>query len=109
VVERTFGQLKLRFPSLVLMGDVECLDDVYRVIEAMMVLHNMCYDLHDTMSGLPDDFTQLNLALDNGNLYDAVGQESADMDWGQGVNINEPLLEAGRAWRTWCMDLICPE
>jgi hypothetical protein len=109
VIERTFGQLKLRFPSLVLIGDIENLDDVYRAIEAMMVLHNMCYDLHDMMSGLPDDFTQLNLAQDDGNLYDRVGQEPANTDWGEGVNINEPMLEAGRAWHARCMDLICPE
>lgn len=108
VIERTFGRLKIRFPSLVMMGDVEDLGDLYRAIEAMMVIHNICFDLHDTVSGLADGFTQLNMVLD-GNLYNAVGQEPADMDWGQGVNIHEPLLEAGRAWRMRCMDLICPE
>ncbi|KAB5591329.1 hypothetical protein CTheo_5245 [Ceratobasidium theobromae] len=109
VIEQTFGRLKARFPSLALMGEVEDLDDLYRAIEAMMILHNMCYDLHDTVSGVPDQFTEHNLAADDGELYDEVGQEPADADWGQGVNINEPLLEAGRAWRARCMDIVCLE
>ncbi|CAE6513099.1 unnamed protein product, partial [Rhizoctonia solani] len=104
LVERTFGQLKSRFPSLVMMGDIGNQATLYSAIDAMIVLHNVCYDLHDTVNGEPDAFVEA-----GGDGYDAVDQEVDDMDWGPGADINERLLDAGRAFRLQCMDIICPE
>jgi hypothetical protein len=47
VVEHTFGLLKGRFPSLRGMGTHKSLQDVYKVIEALIVVHNMSIDLKD--------------------------------------------------------------
>lgn len=109
LIECAFGHLKNRFPSLMRMGAVSDMDDLYRSVEAMLILHNMCYDLHDTVSGQPDSFTRARLEEEDGELYDYVGQEHEDNDWGEGIDVNEPLLEAGRAFREECMNLICPD
>lgn len=45
--EHTFGRLKGRFPSLKDMGPHDDLDDLYNVIEALMILHNVCIDWGD--------------------------------------------------------------
>lgn len=45
--EHTFGRLKGRFPSLKDMGSHENLEDLYDVIEALMILHNICIDWGD--------------------------------------------------------------
>lgn len=45
--EHTFGRLKGRFPSLKDMGPHDNLEDLYDVIEALMVLHNICIDWGD--------------------------------------------------------------
>ncbi|KAF8686121.1 DDE superfamily endonuclease [Rhizoctonia solani] len=103
LVERTFGKLKSRFPSLVMMGDIGNPEVLYRVIEALMVLHNICYDLHDTVSGESDAF------IEAGGEYDWVDWEEEDVHVGPGANINEEVLTAGREFRIRCMDKICPE
>ncbi|KAF8608129.1 hypothetical protein BDV93DRAFT_403583, partial [Ceratobasidium sp. AG-I] len=42
VVEWTFGRLKARFPALRKLGAARDMNDIYRAIEAMMILHNIC-------------------------------------------------------------------
>ncbi|KAF8593744.1 hypothetical protein BDV93DRAFT_412655, partial [Ceratobasidium sp. AG-I] len=47
VVEWAFGHLKARFPALKRLGAVRDMGDIYRAIEAMMIVHNMCFQLGD--------------------------------------------------------------
>ncbi|KAG9102107.1 hypothetical protein FS749_015690 [Ceratobasidium sp. UAMH 11750] len=74
IIERTFGQLKGRFPALHRLGVVQDMMELYRAVEAMMVMHNMCFDLHDRADGFVDAITQS--CMDNGEeAYDYVAQE----------------------------------
>lgn len=47
VIEHTFGLFKGRFPSLRAMGPHQNIQDLYKTIEALMVLHNMAIDFKD--------------------------------------------------------------
>lgn len=51
VVEHAFGQLKGRFPSVRVMPGWN-LDRIYRAIEALMVVHNICVDLRDSVEDI---------------------------------------------------------
>jgi hypothetical protein len=46
-IEHTFGLFKGRFPSLRGMGPHKSVQDIYRVIEALMILHNIAIDFKD--------------------------------------------------------------
>ncbi|KAG8731119.1 hypothetical protein FRC10_002013, partial [Ceratobasidium sp. 414] len=98
-IERAFGRLKARFPALKRLGPTEDMSDLYRAIEALMILHNMCFDLHDRPDGQVDDFVQDR--IDNGEeIYDYVEQEEDLPELAEG--------QAALAFRNRCMDLICP-
>ncbi|KAG8722912.1 hypothetical protein FRC08_000012 [Ceratobasidium sp. 394] len=88
VIERTFGQLKGRFPALKLLGPVENMKELHRAVEAMMVLHNACYDLHDRPDGFVDGFVQ-SRTDNNQEAYDYVEQgpdlEEMDVNGGEEV------------------------
>lgn len=45
--EHAFGLLKGRFPSLKEMGRHEDIQDLYKAMEAMMIIHNICMDWKD--------------------------------------------------------------
>lgn len=47
VVEHSFGLFKGRFPALCGMGPHQDIQEIYKTIEALMVLHNMAIDLKD--------------------------------------------------------------
>ncbi|KAG8731874.1 hypothetical protein FRC10_001392, partial [Ceratobasidium sp. 414] len=109
IIECAFGRLKARFPSLHRLGAVEDMKDLYRAVEAMMVLHNMCYDLHDRVDGSVDELTQSR--VDNGeDAYDYVAQESDSEDGDVEEHMIEDgnLLQEGKVFRNWCLDKICP-
>jgi hypothetical protein len=53
IVEHTFGMLKGRFPSLKDLPPEQDIRDTYRVVEALLTLHNMCIDLGDTPELIP--------------------------------------------------------
>jgi hypothetical protein len=55
VVEHAFGQLKLRFPSLRTMPGWN-LSRIYRAIEALLIIHNICVDRRDV---LPLEYEEL--------------------------------------------------
>lgn len=46
-IEHTFGLFKSRFQSLRKFGRHEDIQQAYRVIQALMVVHNLCIDLED--------------------------------------------------------------
>lgn len=43
ISEHAFGRLKGRFPSLKDMGHHNNVHDLYKAIEALMILHNICW------------------------------------------------------------------
>ncbi len=45
--EHVYGRLKGRFPSLKEMGIHDNMTELYKVIEALIVLHNICIDFND--------------------------------------------------------------
>lgn len=53
IVEHTFGILKGRFPSLKDLPPEQDIRDTYRVVEALLTLHNMCIDLGDAPDLIP--------------------------------------------------------
>ncbi|KAF9019501.1 hypothetical protein BDZ89DRAFT_313433 [Hymenopellis radicata] len=71
-VEHAFGALKGRFPSLRCMGAHKDPDDIYRVIEALIVLHNMMLFIGDK----PEHIWTMNL--------DSENQSSGDEDRDEG-------------------------
>jgi hypothetical protein len=47
VIEHTFGLFKGRFPCLRGLGPHTSMQEIYRTIEALIVLHNIAIDLND--------------------------------------------------------------
>ena len=45
--EHAFGMLKGRFPSLKEMGPHRDIQEMYKALEVMMILHNICIDWND--------------------------------------------------------------
>ncbi|KIL67330.1 hypothetical protein M378DRAFT_74002, partial [Amanita muscaria Koide BX008] len=68
--EHAFGVLKGRFLSLRVMGPHDDVQEIYRVIEALMILHNFCIE-HDDQ---PEDIYDYVLRLDG----DADNAEDPD-------------------------------
>ena len=56
-VEHAFGLLKGRFRSLKEMGPHADIQEMYKAIEALLILHNMCIDYGDK----PDDDWEIDL------------------------------------------------
>ncbi|EPQ53226.1 hypothetical protein GLOTRDRAFT_45952 [Gloeophyllum trabeum ATCC 11539] len=52
-VEHSYGMLKGRFPSLKELGAHHDIQEIYRAIQAMMVVHNLCIDLGDAPEDIP--------------------------------------------------------
>jgi hypothetical protein len=125
LVECAFGRLKARFPGLTLMGAVNDMADLYQTVGALFILHNVCFDYHDTVTGLADAFTQAALErieqfargevdeLDEPEggdpLYDAIGQERPEARDDGGGLVEEDLLRQGELFRERCVDILVPE
>lgn len=73
-VEHAFGMLKARFPALYSLTPALNIDDTYRHIHAMMVLHNLCIDLDDH----PADFLSEKRADDDDS--DDTGDDEMDVE-----------------------------
>lgn len=108
-VEHAFGILKGRFPSLKLFGTPCDIRDVYRAVESLMVVHNLCIDLGDS----PHDFY---------NVEDYTGEvidEDVHLPGYGGVmgdlpveippeETDEALRVAGQQMRLHLLDLLVP-
>ncbi|KAG8706089.1 hypothetical protein FRC09_002588 [Ceratobasidium sp. 395] len=97
IIERTFGQLKNRFPSLYHLGPVRDMKDLYRAVEALMILFNMCHDLHDRADGFKDGFIRSRIDR-NEEVYDHVEQEPdiGEMNVNDGEDVfGNDLLQGG--------------
>lgn len=80
-VEHAFGIFKGRFLSLRVMGPHDDVQDIYRVIEALIILHNFCIE-HDDR---PEDIYDFVLQLDRDEYppddYDADVNEDEDFGY----------------------------
>ncbi|QRV93585.1 DDE superfamily endonuclease [Ceratobasidium sp. AG-Ba] len=103
VVEWAFGRLKARFPALRRLGAVRNMKDIYRAIEATMVLHNMCYQLGDSPNG-----------FQNPPENDREDDIEEDEEGGQEPWVDNALDDlnherrAGKRFREHCLGIICP-
>ncbi|CAE6534513.1 unnamed protein product [Rhizoctonia solani] len=102
LVEMTFGRLKARFSSLYCMGVVYNMDDLYRCVEALMVLHNICIDYGDSAERLepgllgPVDFAEFPGHRSEEEDEEGGGREENETD--------VQLLNAGRQLRDTYLD-----
>lgn len=101
-VEHAFGMLKGRFPALKAFPTPDDAQNIYRVIEALMVLHNICIDLHDE-PGQIDGYD----AGDIGEgMWEEVDEElEADVPDGE---TNAILREAGLMFRQDMLNRLYP-
>lgn len=110
-VEHAFGKLKGCFPSLKALGANQDIHEIYRAVQAMMVLHNLCIDWGDSPEEIPffdpdtaeDDAQPLNVDLTD-YTAPAVGDPNVPLwetdDW---------LKHAGQQMREDSMDDLFPE
>lgn len=112
-VEHAFGILKGRFMSLKCFPtpDSHSLKDVYRDVQAMMVLHNLCIDFHDHPQNIPffdihdEDFSLDDVDLPVPNEPALPQPEHADVPpW----ETEQWLREAGYAKRLAIMNSLFP-
>jgi hypothetical protein len=79
VIEHTFGLLKGRFPSLRGMGPHNNIQDIYRTIEALMILHKIEIDVRDRpdvswrIDESPDDHAEIGNPEREIQVADVVG------------------------------------
>ena len=73
ISEHAYGQLKGRFPGLKAAGQHQDIEDLYKAIEALLVLHNICKDWRDRPEDIPDFDPR---ELDNGD--DDEAEQDAD-------------------------------
>jgi hypothetical protein len=104
-VEHAFGILKGRFHSLKDMGPHQEMATVYRVLEAMLILHNMCIQFGDRPEDvwsfeLQDELTE---AHENGD--NVVVDEEEDIP---GIETRAYLKQWGREKRNIILDELFP-
>jgi hypothetical protein len=108
VSEHAFGLLKARFPSLKEMGIHRKIQDMYKAIEAMMIIHNICIDWGDR----PEDTWD----IDSADSWSDSEEEDDEIVGGIiGGEPNVPphetedwLLEQGRQKRLILMNELFP-
>ncbi|KAF7362660.1 DDE Tnp4 domain-containing protein [Mycena venus] len=107
VIEHAFGLLKGRFPSLRGMGAHNSVQDMYRVIEALIILHNIAIDFKDKpderwcMDENPDDQEDENDADDHPLVQDVLGPAQVPA-----YETAEWLKERGRMKRLAILNLL---
>lgn len=110
-IEHVFGLLKSRFQSLRQLGRHEDIKQAYRVIQALMVIHNLCIDFGDQPMDGGDD-TQGNVTQEEDiTQEDILGYGGVEMD--EAVQLPEGetaelLREEGQAKRNAVLDDLFP-
>jgi hypothetical protein len=109
-VEHGFGCFKLRFQSARIMGGHKDVQDVWRAIDALLILHNMCLHhgdhpkhLEDYREDLGNDRTGERVEPDPNDFFVFQPPEVPAIETGawlkeQGLQLREKLL-----------NLVCPE
>ncbi|QRV78319.1 hypothetical protein RhiJN_06334 [Ceratobasidium sp. AG-Ba] len=94
---------------MALMGTAVNMNTTYKVVGALLLLHNICYRLHDTVDGLPDAFTQAAIAQDGedgDHLYEDIGGMDVDLrPDGHGL-VEDNMLQDGREFREHIVNII---
>ena len=95
-VEHAFGLLKGRFPSLKEMGRHEDIQEAYKAIEALMIIHNICIDWKDQPDRIWD--------------FDPTDDWSDDEDEEQDENIDGEVIEGeaqvpGHETNAWLLEM----
>jgi hypothetical protein len=109
--EHAFGMLKGRFPSLKEMGEHKDIQDMYKAIEAMMVLHNICIDWGDQPEQIwgYDPIDHWGDEDERDPVDDDVGCEDIDGDPQVPAHETEQWLrEIGRQKRQIVLDELFP-
>ncbi|KAJ7776059.1 hypothetical protein DFH07DRAFT_732102, partial [Mycena maculata] len=109
-VEHAFGCFKLRFQSARMMGGHKDVQDVWRAVDALLILHNMC--LHGDHTKYLEQYRE-----DLGN--DRTGEERPEPDPNDFFVFQPPsvpaietgawLKEQGLQLREQLLNLVCPE
>jgi len=76
-IEHAFGLLKSRFQSLKKFGRHEDIQQTYRVIQALMVIHNLCIDLKDRPMEMGD---VVDIVEEEHRLEDQLGYGGNELD-----------------------------
>jgi hypothetical protein len=108
--EHAFGLLKGRFPSMKEMGRHEDIQDAFKAIEAMMIIHNICIDWNDRPDRIWD--------FDPTDHWSDIGRGDVDADIGLEVidgeahvpehETNAWLKEMGRQKRIIILNELFP-
>lgn len=106
-VEQAFGMLKGRFPALKDFGPTETMQDTYRAVEALMVMHNLCVDMGDEPflipffdpvdeAHLPDEVApgRYGGGVDNSTVADLPAHETDEWLKQAGFEMRERILNA---------------
>ena len=111
ISEYAYGQLKGRFPGLKAAGQHRDIEDLYKAIEALLILHNICMDWNDR----PEDilnFDPKELPVD---FEDEDDEQDPDEDLLAHGDANIPvhetdqwLREQGYAKRKYLLDYLFP-
>lgn len=88
------------------MGVVSNIDDLYRTVQALIVLHNMCIDFGDTVDGFDNNYEGDMNMLDDERF--AGHQHDFDDEYGGRAPDEDAhgLLEEGRVLRDHYLNLL---
>lgn len=112
-VEQAFGILKGRFPALKLMSTPADMQDAYRTVQALAVIHNFCInegDQPDRIPGFDPDDTEVRTAMEEmrGEVWGTADGEDADVDV-PAYETNAWLRAAGQEMRERIFNELFPE
>lgn len=113
-VEQAYGLLKGRFPALKLLGTPADMQDAYRTVEALAVIHNFCIDNQDHATTIPgfdgfdhDVYEAMRAAREgNGGRQAGDGDDDEEVP---GYETNAWLREAGLEMREQIFAELFPE
>ncbi|CAK5267076.1 unnamed protein product [Mycena citricolor] len=106
-IEHAFGLLKARFPSLRNLGPHKDIQDVYKTIEVLLILHNICLDLQDK----PEERWSMRPVDERSEDGEPVGGIQSEEDRDDEVPEHETdhyLKIAGRARRLRWLNCLYP-
>lgn len=113
-MEHAFGDLKGRFQALKCIGGTDNLPLMFRAIESLLILHNICIEYGDKAADLPD-FRVDDLYPDGASEGDSDSEDEgmawvgmADSTRNLPGESDEALKQRGKAFRLNILDLIVP-
>ncbi|KAK2466621.1 hypothetical protein APHAL10511_000879 [Amanita phalloides] len=108
-VENAFGMLKGRFPALKALSPAENIQETYRDVAALLVIHNICIDLGDHPESVLNYAPAVEEPQDEGEFAGYGGNIGDDVE----VNVPDgetdaALKRAGFALREQLLDELYP-